>query len=428
MTTAEDRAHTMVAPEGSAVWTLWSKFLVAVPWGLLTASLTAVLALPGQSAADHTRTVVLGLAAVLWLVLGHHVAVTIGASDERPFRWRALVHVCGLLVICAAMLAHDPLFLIFTLTGFIHAMLLPTVWAFTAVGATSLVLHSSTMGLPGTDPELPLLQHTILFVGVVAVQTLAIGAGLLAGQMGARKNLERQQMVERLEQALAENADLHARVLAQVHQAGVVEERGRMAREIHDTLAQGLTGIITQVQAAQRTWETPETASTHLDQALGLAKESLSEARRSVEALRPQQLSEGQLPIALEELTRRWGETHETRVSSEVTGDPVALGPAVEAALFRVAQEALTNVARHAHASRAVVTLSYLDDVVLLDVRDDGRGMGRGRRSGGFGLNSMNQRIRGIGGSVEIESEAGRGTAVSASVPVVPGSGPEAGP
>lgn len=103
------------------------------------------------------------------------------------------------------------------------------------------------------------------------------------------------------------------------------------------------------------------------------------------------------------------------------------MSPAIEAALFRVAQEALTNVARHAQASRAVVTLSYLDEVVLLDVRDDGRGMARGR-SGGFGLSSMRQRIRSIGGSVEIESEDGRGTAVSASVPVVPDTGPEVGP
>ena len=425
MTTTEDQAHTTVAPGEPAVWqSLWGKFLVVVPWGLLTASLIAVLALPGQSAADHTRTVVLGLAAILWLVFGHRVAVTVGVWREPPFWWPALVYVCGLLAIFAAMLVHNELFLIFTITGFIHAMLLPTAWAFAAVGATSLVLHSSTMGLPGTDPDMPLLQHVVLFVGVVVIQTVGIGAGLIAGQMGARKNLERQRMVERLEQALAENADLHARVLSQVRQAGVAEERGRIAREIHDTLAQGLTGIITQVQATQRTWGSPETAATHLDRALGLAKESLTEARRSVEALRPQQLSEGHLPSALAELTRQWGETHETQVSSEVTGEPVALGPAVEAALFRVTQEALTNVARHAQASRAVVTLSYLDDVVLLDVRDDGRGMGRGRRSEGFGLNSMRQRIRGIGGSVEIESEAGKGTAVSASVPAVPEVGP----
>ncbi|GHD25757.1 sensor histidine kinase [Nocardiopsis kunsanensis] len=425
MTTTGDRAENA---EGSEAWqTLWGRFLVVVPWVLLTASLVAVLALPGQSAAEHTTTVVLGLVAALWLLFGHRVAVTIGVSGVLPFRWSALVHVCGLLLICSVMLAHDELFLIFTITGFVHAMLLPTAWAFAAVGATSLVLHSSTMGLPGTDPGMPLLQHTILFGGVVAVQTLGIGAGLVAGQMGARRNLEHRQMVERLEQALAENADLHARVLTQVRQAGIAEERGRMAREIHDTLAQGLTGIITQIQATQRTWGTPGTAATHLERALALAKESLTEARRSVEALRPQQLSEGHLPSALAELVRRWGETHGTRVSSEVTGDPVALSPAIEAALFRVAQEALTNVARHAQASRAVVTLSYLDEVVLLDVRDDGRGMARGR-SGGFGLSSMRQRIRSIGGSVEIESEDGRGTAVSASVPVVPDTGPEVGP
>jgi signal transduction histidine kinase len=106
----------------------------------------------------------------------------------------------------------------------------------------------------------------------------------------------------------------------------------------------------------------------------------------------------------------------------------VPLSPAIDVALFRVAQEALTNVAKHAGAARVGLTLSYLGDVVLLDVRDDGAGMrvrddGAGIRDGdgrGFGLNSMRQRIRGIGGAVTVESAPGEGTTVSASVPMIP--------
>jgi signal transduction histidine kinase len=95
----------------------------------------------------------------------------------------------------------------------------------------------------------------------------------------------------------------------------------------------------------------------------------------------------------------------------------------VEVALFRVAQEALNNVAKHAKASRVGLTLSYMDDVVLLDVRDDGIGFEPGVTGGGFGLSSMRQRLLRVAGSLAIESSPGEGTAVNASVPALPAGG-----
>jgi signal transduction histidine kinase len=225
-------------------------------------------------------------------------------------------------------------------------------------------------------------------------------------------------MVSKLEAALEENAGLHAQLLTQAREAGAMDERQRMAREIHDTLAQDLTGIITQTQAALRVWETPDHALPHLERALGLAKDGLAEARRSVQALRPRELDEAQLPDALGELAQRWMGDTDVGLHYDVTGEPVALSPAIEVALFRVAQEALTNVSKHANASRVGLTLSYLGDVVLLDVRDDGTGI-KNARPNGFGLKSMQQRIKSIGGTMEIESRPGEGTAVSASVPAI---------
>jgi signal transduction histidine kinase len=117
-------------------------------------------------------------------------------------------------------------------------------------------------------------------------------------------------------------------------------------------------------------------------------------------------------------MARRWAEGSGVDLRFEVTGESVPLSPAIEVTLFRVAQEALTNVAKHARASRAGVTLSYAGDVVLLDIRDDGGGI-HGENGLGFGLSSMRQRVRGVGGTLEVESAPGEGTAVSASVPAL---------
>lgn len=392
----------------------WDRFVYSVPWALLPLSTVLVLAQSGQEPGHRAVALALTALAAAWVLLGHTLAPP--ARLERL--WPALVYVFGLVALGAVMMAHDLIFLLFAITPFFHAMVLPMPWAFVGVAAASISLHTSTMGLPGTSTETPFLQHLGLYAGVIVVQTLAIGGGLVVAQRSAEAHRERAVMVARLEAALEENAGLHAQLLAQAREAGVVDERQRMAREIHDTLAQGLTGIVTQIQAAQRAGGVEGAALPHVGRALDLARDGLTEARRSVQALRPSQLQDSQLPEALGELARRWGEETGVRPTLEVTGERAALSPAIEVSLFRVAQEALTNVAKHADAGRVGVTLSYMDDMVLLDVRDDGNGMAADTANG-FGLKSMRQRIRGIGGTVEIESNRGDGTAVSAAVPVI---------
>jgi len=221
-----------------------------------------------------------------------------------------------------------------------------------------------------------------------------------------------------------------------------------MAREIHDTLAQGLTGIITQLEAAQHTGNDTE-RERRIGNAKRLARNSLAEARRSVQALRPQALENSRLPEALADEVARWSATSGVAGEVETTGEVRALHPEVEVTLLRVAQEALANVAKHADASRAGVTLSYMEDVVSLDVRDDGAGFipptspppSNGSKvngskvngskvnaskvngspsDGGFGLIAMRQRVSRLAGQLEIESEPGAGTAVSASLPAIP--------
>lgn len=241
-------------------------------------------------------------------------------------------------------------------------------------------------------------------------------------------------MIARLEEALRENAGLQAQLLVAAREAGVLDERQRMAREIHDTLAQGLTGIITQLQAADRAAAEPGADPAvwrrHLDNAVRLARDSLAEARRSVHAVRPGPLRSARLPEALAEVAAEWSRINDVPAEVTTTGTARPLHPEVETTLLRVAQEALANVAKHAGATRVGVTLSYMADLLTLDVRDDGAGFdpadaatrGAGARAAaaeGFGLTSMRQRVARLGGSLEIESEPGLGTAISASVPAI---------
>jgi len=389
----------------------YAQLLVLVPWLLLVPSVAINQATPGQSAADRIGTLALALVAAAW-VYGWHTRVRRQQWDHPS---RAVVYVAGLLVLFGALMARDTIYVLFAITGFFHAyQVKPWPLGVAAVLGTSVVLNTTVSGLPESTAG-----SLGSYLGVIAVQTAAIGAGIVFAEKAGDQQRRRDELVARLEATLEENAGLHAQLLTQAREAGVLDERQRMAGEIHDTLAQGLAGIITQVQAAQRIWSDPARARPHVDRALALAKENLAEARRSVQALQPRQLEEARLPDAVAELARRWAGESGIRPQVEVTGEPVPLSPAIEVALFRVAQEALTNVARHSGAARVGLTLSYLGDVVLLDVRDDGAGIGDGDGRG-FGLNSMRQRIRGIGGAVTVESAPGEGTTISASVPMIP--------
>ncbi|MEV6756260.1 sensor histidine kinase [Streptomyces sp. NPDC051214] len=226
-----------------------------------------------------------------------------------------------------------------------------------------------------------------------------------------------------LQQAMDENAALHAQLLVQAREAGVADERRRLAAEIHDTIAQGLTGIIAQLQVVA-TASDEALAREHLDRAAQLARHSLGEARRSVHNLSPTALEHDVLPEALKKTVVEWSERTGVRAELTVTGTAEPLHEEIEATLLRIVQEALSNASRHAAATRLGVTLSYMDDEVALDVRDDGRGFDplalvQRTGSGGFGLDGMRVRAERVAGSFTVESEPGHGTALSARVPLV---------
>ncbi|GIW34859.1 sensor histidine kinase [Meiothermus sp.] len=200
-------------------------------------------------------------------------------------------------------------------------------------------------------------------------------------------------------------------------QAGVLEERQRLAREIHDTLAQGFASIVVQLEAAEMAAQNETLAGRYLEQARTAAREGLSEARRMVWAMRPEILENTSLPEALGRLLQRWQEESGVRAQFTLTGEARPLHPELEVGLLRIAQEALANIRKHSKARHATLTLSYLDDVVLMDVQDDGVGL-QPPISGSFGLRSMRERVEALGGHMTVESEPGQGTTLAFSLPL----------
>ena len=223
------------------------------------------------------------------------------------------------------------------------------------------------------------------------------------------------------------------RLAEQARQSGELEERRRLAGEIHDTLIQGFASIAMNLEAAEGSLEDGSVAARrHLDEARRTARENLAEARRIVWALGPGALEEAPLHEALSRLAQRWSEGSDVSASVRVTGAPRPLLPQTEVTLLRAAQEALTNVRKHAQASRVVLTLSYMKDRVTLDVKDDGVGFepGNGGRvpgalTGGFGLRAMRERVEQSGGTMLIESEPGGGATLAVELPTeLPGVAP----
>ncbi|MEV4801060.1 sensor histidine kinase [Nonomuraea sp. NPDC049421] len=327
-------------------------------------------------------------------------------------RQRALVvgHVLVLLAIAAGLTLKAPAFIVFASIGYPLAIaMFPARLVMAGVTLTALVNVAVQAGPGARDTLLAVLAG-------VALPLVA------AGWYVSAEHDKRRRLVQRLRAAMDENAELNARLLDQARRAGVLDERHRVAGEIHDTLAQDLVALIGQLDAAGHAagHAAGGPAREHLDRAAALARRGLAETRRSISALRPQPLERTDLPQALHHMARLWAETAGVDLRFEVTGTPVALAADVESALFRIAQEALANVVKHANATRTGLTLTYTDELILLDIRDDGLGFPPQRPTDGFGLDSMRRRAGVLGGTLTVETEPGHGTAVAAAVPAIP--------
>lgn len=403
----------------------WERFFRYGPYGLLGLA-TAVSAVTGElimSRADvYAVAVLVPVALVLQLWRGR--------APCGPGSRAALFYFVARTLLASALTWCNPFFSIFATLGYFDAgRLLPRRAMRAGMLATAVIMAGSQCG-SGLPPAglMNWIAFGILFIlhgtlTMVFAQISNREAEQVRTQSDTITALESANA--RLEQAMAENAGLHAQLLVQAREAGVADERRRMAAEIHDTIAQGLTGIIAQLQAVTSAAATdPELAGEHLVRATALARHSLGEARRSVHNLLPAALEHDDLPGALKKTVTTWSQRSGVRAEFTVTGTAEPLHDEVGATLLRIAEEALANAGRHAAATRAGVTLSYMGDEITLDVRDDGRGFDPAalppyRGAGGFGLGGMRARAERIAGTVEVETGPGLGTAVCARVPLV---------
>ncbi|MEV0643731.1 sensor histidine kinase [Phytomonospora sp. NPDC050363] len=388
-------------------------------WALIALALLIPTAIIGlfQAAGQAERGTVLALAAGLaawhgWWILRH------------PQWWERavmpmLAYFTGVVGFLWILVGHDPIFLIAVLGYFPMAFVaLPGAWSYPGVAALALLTaHSDPASL--LRGELPAQGWTT--VAVTALAGGGVGAMIRAVEREAIRRREANTALTAANAELvalaAENAELQARLVAQARRAGVAAERARIARDIHDTVAQGLIGIVTQLETAEAQSAAGDPARHRLATARDLARDSLGEVRRCVEALRPGPLDGADLTEAIEREVELWRHRHDIPATLTVTGTPRPLPPEVEEAILRACQEALANVARHARAGLAGVTLSYMEDMVVADVRDDGDGFDPGG-TGGFGLVAMRQRVDALGGNVHVESALGTGTAVSVDIPL----------
>ena len=400
-------------PAGLASWEVRiNRYLVWIPYASL--ALSACGGLIWGDSGEGLSISMLSLAAAVWT----WVTLSRLGPPHQVSQVMLRVYFVGFVAFGFLLMAKTPIFLVYGISGFFLAFLLrPLRVALLGIGAAGFIVHSHVVFL---DQR---VSAWAIYFGIVAVQTASVAAGLYGAQKLAEIAEERRRALAQLEETMAENAGLHAQLVAQAREAGVLDERQRLAREIHDTIAQGLTGVITQVEAAHQSWGDERAMRRHLDQAAGIARDSLAEARRSVQAIRPGPLDGTRLPEALDDVASRWVEAIGIDLQVRTTGNRRPLRPEIEVTLLRAAQEGLANIAKHAAATRAGITLSFMPGGVALDIRDDGVGFVPGQvvKDQSFGLAAMRQRVEDVGGVLEVESAPGEGTAISINISTEPG-------
>ncbi|MFI2101911.1 sensor histidine kinase [Isoptericola sp. NPDC019693] len=301
-----------------------------------------------------------------------------------------LLAAWGTLVLVAPSFAWSaiPLF-------FVCRTLVPVPAAHVLVGAVAVVTGVALFGLSGRS------DWAAAVAPLVVAVLLSIAYDAIVRQVGERVRLQRE--------------------------VAVLAERERVAREIHDTVAQSLSSAVLRLEAADQRWDAePDAARDDARQAAVAVRASLGQTRDLVHDLvDPSPAAGGVAPADVEAAIRTAARRHVPDARLTVVGEPARVGADTAHALARIAQSAVANVHRHAGPARLGLTLTYLPDAVALDVFDDGRGFDVAEVTaravgpdGGFGLRAMRQRVEQLGGTITVESSPGEGTVVGVQLPV----------
>jgi len=386
-----------------AGWVWTALFLLGIVLGLIFAA-------QSEAWSGSTRWLIIGLSILLgvWHLASLIIARRIGHfRASLPF---ALLHIGGLTLIWFALIRIHPAFYITQMGLWSQIFIaLPIAWAIVfAFLLFGINLYQQSYAI-GAALDWPI---ALLWFGITVIGAFF---GLWIHSI-ISQSIERKQLIRELEETRAELAQSE-------REAGRLQERERLAREIHDTLAQGFTSIVMNLEAAEQALPTDlDTLRHHLDTARRTARLSLEQAREVVQDLRPDLLTQQTLPEALVRVAARWSGETGVEATAVTTGIVLPLHPEIEVTLLRAVQEALANVHKHANARTVQITLSYMGDIVMLDVQDDGVGLNGAAPSpltGGFGLTAMRERVTQLGGALDVESEPNAGTTIAISIPVL---------
>ncbi|MCK0112743.1 sensor histidine kinase [Ornithinimicrobium sp. F0845] len=359
------------------------------------------------------------LVTAAWYVVGTAWRAPFVTAGAGPWWLLGLTLLWGGLVV----LSPDFVWVAFALWLLsVHLMAFPLAMAYSVLVLAVVIGVQIDLGTH--------LAGAILGPAIGCLVALAASRG---EQLLAREAVERQELVDRLVATQEEMVVLHDDLTRTQRESGALAERTRLSRDIHDTLAQGFSSILLLARAGEHQQD-PAELHTLLRRIEETAGDNLEESRRVVNALTPAALEGSGLSAALSRLVESMSSESGIVADFTVDGPEAPLATAQEVALLRVAQSALANVRQHSGASRVMVTLTTAPDQVRLDVADDGVGFDAAAWEdaaplpaprGGYGLRSMRDRLRDLGGDLVVESAPGDGTVLGAHLPVsVPGAEP----
>ncbi|WP_168200517.1 sensor histidine kinase [Allokutzneria sp. NRRL B-24872] len=370
--------------------------LVFAVIGLLTVAMAFPLSSPAHQIA----------AIFLLIVLGTWYAATgaevVGAEPSRL----GVVYLAGAVPLTLLILWFSPAGVLVLFVLYPHMwVMLPTRWAVASTVTTVCAVGAVLVIREGFTPGV------VLLVAGISAVCLLLGLGLGAWITRIiRQSTERAATLVELEATRAELAEVS-------HDAGVLAERERLAREIHDTLAQGFTSMVMMLQALEpeidRDREAAQRRRALLEE---VARGNLAEARSLVALLTPTHLESAPLAEAVERLVVQVGRELGISATMRLHGEPQQLTTNHEVVLLRGTQEALANVRKHSGASSVVVELGYEGDRVTLEVRDDGKGFD-GTERDGFGLAGMRARVAQVGGTMQLAAPSSGGVSLLVDLP-----------
>jgi signal transduction histidine kinase len=384
------------APRGGDWTWLWEVYVV----GLCLTAMAAVTLLDNRFPGNVAVAVGAITGIVVCVAVVGRSATRLPESDWRTITFVTVVVALWTVAVWAHPVAVTAVPAIYPVV-FAMLSLRAALVVTTAINLIPLALVVVAQGI--RSPDMPMAVAFTL-VGMVAAPV--IGTVIMTS---IRQRRQLAALVTELAASRAESARLS-------REAGIAAERERLAREIHDTLAQGFTSIVTLAQAVEPELDTDTAAARrHVDLIRETARENLAEARAMVAEMAPSDLREGSLPAAIQRQCDRLAA--ETDVAVTVRADELPTrSMAIDVVLLRAAQEAFANVRKHARASAVTVDLSSSNGAVRLSVADNGVGLDD-ENTGGFGLRGMRTRVAQVGGSMTVGPTPGGGTTVTVEVP-----------